>query len=313
MYNAVLLLDEDFEELRKHMLKATKEQIKINYESEEYALIQAINAYNETLRSYNLLYERLTEWYSLYFPEINLASPKTLAELVLMLNIDRGIGVEAIDSVINDRSKSESIMSKLGSSMGRLMQPEEKEVIIEYAKLSLSMRASLESLEAYIKGASGRMLPNTSYLTDEKIAAELLSKAGSMERLATFPASTIQLLGAEKALFKHIKFGSKPPKYGVIFKLADVSNSRRDLRGKIARIYAAKIAMGLKADFYSKNFIADKLKADIESSIKRLNATPEKQKTEMPRNFARGPRHGRPNGPRKHFDAGKKRQRPNFH
>ena len=75
-------------------------------------------------------------------------------------------------------------------------------------------------------------MPNVTYLTDEKIAAELLAKAGSMERLALLPASTIQLLGAEKALFKHIKYGSKPPKYGVLFKLAEVTSAPKDQKAE---------------------------------------------------------------------------------
>ncbi|MCL5102333.1 MAG: C/D box methylation guide ribonucleoprotein complex aNOP56 subunit, partial [Candidatus Marsarchaeota archaeon] len=146
-----------------------------------------------------------------------------------------------------------------------------------------------------------RMLPNAAYITEDKIAAELLSKAGSMERLATFPASTIQLLGAEKALFKHIKFGSKPPKYGVIFKLPEIANARKDVKGRIARLYAAKLAMALKADYYTHNFIADKLKKDIEDGIKRINDSPVKEKPKntqrnyqqrrgTPRNF--GDKHG---------------------
>lgn len=271
-------MENDFEELRKRMIKSAKDKIKMNYQSEEYALIQAINAYNEAVKSQNLFYERLTEWYSLYFPEINVSSPKALASLALILNADRSIGKEAIESAIGDASKAESIAKKLEGSIGRRMGDEERNVVIEYAKLLLDMSDSIEKLDAYISAAVGRLLPNTAYLTEDKIAAELLSKAGSMERLATFPASTVQLLGAEKALFKHIKFGSKPPKYGVIFKLPEVTNARKDIRGRIARLYATKITMALKADYYTKNFIAEKLKNDINDGIKRISASPVKEK-----------------------------------
>ncbi|MCL5680068.1 MAG: NOP58 family protein [Candidatus Marsarchaeota archaeon] len=271
-------MENDFDELRKRMIKSAKEKIKMNYESEEYALIQAINAYNEALKSQNLFYERLTEWYGLYFPEVSVSSPKALASLALILNSDRSIGKEAIESAIGDAGKAESIARKLEGSIGRLMGEEERNVIIEYAKLLLDMSDSIEKLDAYISAAVGRLLPNTAYITEDKIAAELLSKAGSMERLATFPASTVQLLGAEKALFKHIKFGSKPPKYGVIFKLPEVTNARKDLKGRIARLYATKIAMALKADYYTKNFIAEKLKNDISNGIKRISSSPIKEK-----------------------------------
>ncbi|MCL4371783.1 NOP58 family protein [Candidatus Marsarchaeota archaeon] len=271
-------MEDDFEELRKSLIKKTKERISKDYESEEYALMQAINAYNETLKVYNTLYERLAEWYSLYFPELPLQQQKSLADLVMVLNTERDIGAGALQGIFEDRNKAESIAAKAASSIGRRMTAEEKDTILEYAKLYKQAEQTLKALEGYMKASAGRIMPNTTYLTDEKIAAELLAKAGSMERLATFPSSTIQLLGAEKALFKHIKFGSKPPKYGSIFKLPAISNARHDIRGKIARMYAAKIAMALKADYYSKKFIADKLMSDLEAGIKKANESPEKPK-----------------------------------
>ena len=112
-------------------------------------------------------------------------------------------------------------------------------------------------------------MPNITYLIDYKVAAEVLGKAGSLNKLAMMPAGTIQLLGAEKALFKHIKFGSKPPKYGAIFKLQQVGGAARYDRGRIARAYGAKLAIAARADGISKNFIADKLKAQLDEMIKR--------------------------------------------
>jgi len=252
------------------MIGVAKEGIKQAYTSEEYALMQAINAYLELDRSYNLAYERLTEWYGLYFPEIKLHSAKMLANLAVVLNSKASIDRNAILSLVHENAQAESIYTKASGSMGREMNNDEKEAITKYAQLLLSMDKSLLSLNAYIKVASNRLMPNTTYLTDEKIAAELLSKAGSLERLALMPSSTVQLLGAEKALFKHIKFGSKPPKYGVLFKLSEVGTAKRDMRGRIARAYAAKICIALKADVYTKNFIAEGLKNDLARSIERL-------------------------------------------
>ncbi|MDE1870731.1 MAG: NOP58 family protein [Candidatus Micrarchaeota archaeon] len=258
------------------MIKKAKEGIRSSYTNEEHALIQAINAYLETSKSYNLSFERLSEWYGIYFPEIKIANPKTLADLAMVLNSKEGIDKEKINSVINDPQKSESIYKKASSTIGRDMNEDEHAALLGFAGMSNQMYDAMLRLESYIKTASTKIMPNTTYLTDEKIAAELLSKAGSMERLATMPASTIQLLGAEKALFKHIKFGSKPPKYGVLFKLAEISNGPRDKRGRIARAYATKISIGLKADFYTKNFIAEKLKSDLEKTIKKIKETPNK-------------------------------------
>ncbi|MGI0100629.1 MAG: hypothetical protein ACREBH_02845 [Candidatus Micrarchaeaceae archaeon] len=277
------------------MIKKAKEGIKSSYTNEEHALIQAINAYLETNKSYNLVFERLSEWYGIYYPEIKIGNPKTLADLAYVLNSRENISKEEINAAINDDQKSDSIYNKSISTIGRSMNGNEKEAIMHFAKLSNQMHETLEQLESYIKVTSKAIMPNATYLTDEKITAELLSKAGSLERLAAMPASTVQLLGAEKALFKHIKFGSSPPKYGVLFKLADISNGPKDKRGRIARAYATKISIALKADFYTKNFIAEKLKEDLERNIKKIKETPNKGPKNAPqRRFGGRPQQGSP-------------------
>lgn len=270
------LAKEPFQEMREKMLKKAKADISSSYSNEEFALIQSINAYLETGKSYNLAFERLSEWYGLYFPEVKVANPKALADLAMVLNSKDEISEEKIKAIITDEQKAASIYKKATETMGREMSPNERKALLGFAELSNQMYIALTELEAYIKITATAIMPNTVYLTDEKIAAELLSKAGSLERLATMPAGTVQLLGAEKALFKHIKFGSKPPKYGVLFKMAEVSAGARDKRGRVARAYATKISIALKADYFSKNFIAEKLKKDLEATLKKISESPSK-------------------------------------
>ena len=276
------------EEIRERMLKSAKAGITSAYQSEEYALIQAVNAYMETGRSYNLAYERLSEWYGIYYPEIRISSPESLAKLTIAMSTQGG-DVASIEKALGDAAKAEEVQKKAANTIGRKMEGEEAEAVTGFANQILSTAKALDDLDKYIKSAAKRIMPNTTYLTDHMIAAELLGKAGSMERLATMPAGTVQLLGAEKALFKHIKFGSRPPKYGILFKLPDITNSQREIRGKIARAYATKICIALKADYFSKNFIAEGLKKSLSESIKRIKEKPITPKKEMPgRDFDRG-------------------------
>ncbi len=272
---------EGFEEIRERMLKSAKEGIKSAYQSEEYALMQAVNAYIETNRSYNLAYERLSEWFGIYLPEVRMANPETLAKLVMAVK-NKGKDKDSIQEAIKESGRAEEVYKKLMSTIGREMQSEEGSAISDFAQMTVRMSESLKGLDSYIKTAATRIMPNTVYLTDHMIAAELLSRAGSMERLATMPAGTVQLLGAEKALFKHIKFGSRPPKYGILFKFPEITNAQREIRGRIARVYATKICIALKADHFSKNFIAEKLKKDLDESIKRIKEKPIKPKKEAP-------------------------------
>lgn len=268
---------ESFDELRKKMIEGAKGAIKNAYESEEYALIQAINAYLQINKSYNLVYERLSEWFGIYFPELNVANPKTLSDLAAAAA--RGeLNGEAVERIAGKDGDAASIAKKIEGTIGRKGGEEENAALLEFANLSNNLYNALNSLENYINSASNRLMPNVTYLTDAKIAAELLSKAGSLESLALMPASTVQLLGAEKALFKHIKFGSKPPKYGVLFKLQKVGSGRKDTRGRIARLYATKISIASKADYFSKRFIAEDLKKALDEGIKRIEAEPVKER-----------------------------------
>lgn len=265
------------EDLRKILIEKAKMGIKEAYSSEEYVLMQAINAYLELTKVYNLINERMEEWSGIYIPDVKIGSPVILANIIIAISKEKPDN-DAIIRAMGSPDKGNRVIESVSNGIGRkIVEGEETDVIKNFAEHSLATLKLIEMLENYIKSASNRMMPNLSYLTDEKIAAEMLSKAGSMERLATFPASTLQLLGAEKALFKHIKYGSRPPKYGILFKLPAVTNAPKQLKGKVARAYAAKLAIALKGDFFSKRFIADQLKTDLEESIKKMKETKPKE------------------------------------
>jgi nucleolar protein 56 len=298
---------ETFEELRERMLKSAKEGIKSAYSSEEYALIQSVNAYLETEKSMNLAYERLTEWFGIYYPEVRMTNPKTLADLALAMS-SKSTTLETIENALEDKQRAGQIFEKTKQTIGRQMNEEERPTVAGFAQMLKDMSQSMEALASYVKVAANRVLPNVTYLTDDMTAAELLSKAGSMERMALMPASTIQLLGAEKALFKHLKFGSKPPKYGVLFKFAVIGTAPREMRGKIARVYATKITIALKADYYSKNFIAPVLKKQLDAAVERIKSQPAKPKSARPSPERGAPQHGFPQrGGRPHGGRGPQR------
>ncbi len=256
------------------MINAVKLAIKQSYGSEEYTLIQAVNAIDEMNKSYNLIFERLGEWYGIYFPELKISNSLTLARLMNLTASKDQISLEDVEDIVGNNDTAKETYKNMFDNPGRVMEDEEKKVLLRYSQISMDIDEFRESLEEYIKSAISRLLPNTAYLTDNMIPAELLSKARSLERLVTMPASTIQLLGAEKALFKHIKFGSKPPKYGILFRLAAISQARNDIRGKLARVYAAKITTALKADIISKRFIGDELKKALDKSVERIMNSP---------------------------------------
>ena len=132
--------------------------------------------------------------------------------------------------------------------------------------MGLRLIEEKERKENYLQKLVNELYPNLSYILPAKITAQLVEKAGGVEKLALMPSSTIQLLGAEKALFKHLKFGTKAPKHGFIFQHPFVSSKPKELRGRAARVLANKIALAARADAFSKNFIAKKLKEELDNT-----------------------------------------------
>jgi len=128
----------------------------------------------------------------------------------------------------------------------------------------------MKRLEEQIECDMQKIAPNTSIIVGSIIGARLISIAGGLERLAVMPASTIQVLGAEKALFRFKKEGGKPPKHGVIFQHPLINRAPLKDRGKIARVLAAKIAIAVKADVFTKKDVSDILKEDLEKRLKEI-------------------------------------------
>ncbi len=261
-------VSESIKEKRARLLENAKINVSEAYSKMDHPLIQAFATFTENERMINQMNEKLEEWYSMYFPELKTGSPKSYATFVSEFGNDkRAASAKDLERIFDEHAKH--IAKVAEESMGG--DPEEK----EYALLKSIAEEELRLIElndkilVYIKEGTERLMPNITGIIDYKVAAELLSKAGSVEKLALMPASTIQLLGAEKALFKHLKFGSKPPKYGALFKLQEIANANREDRGRIARVYATKLAIAARADAFSKNYIADRLNEDLKKALSR--------------------------------------------
>ena len=98
------------------------------------------------------------------------------------------------------------------------------------------------------------LAPNLKLLVGASLGAKLISHAGGLKRLATYPSSTVQIMGAEKALFRHLKSGDRPPKYGLIYQHPQIRGAKWWNRGKIARMLASKISLACRKDIFTKDF-----------------------------------------------------------
>ena len=148
--------------------------------------------------------------------------------------------------------------------------PASKEKMRPFENVFSTVNDEIKTLEKQIDEDMQKIAPNISEMVGTLIGARLISLAGGLERLATLPASTIQVLGAEKALFRFKKEGGNPPKHGVIFQHSYINRAPRENRGKIARIFAAKIAIATKADAFTKRDISKDLKENLDKRLKEI-------------------------------------------
>ena len=217
---------------------------------------QAVRAYDDLVSTTNLLSERLREWYGLHFPEL-----------------ENVIGMDAYVNAVAEHGSRDKIMAALKlemDSVGSEVAPADLDSI---TTLSMAIRESLSSrqkIERYIDLRMKEVAPNVSALAGPVVGARLIMHAGSLSRLASLPSGTVQLLGAEKAMFRHLKEGSRPPKHGILFAHPLVHNAPEWQRGTIARALAAKICLAARADAYSHNDITGILKEQLERRLAEI-------------------------------------------
>src|SRR4030043_664417 len=127
-------------------------------------------------------------------------------------------------------------------------------------------------MESYLDKTMSQVAPNTQAMVGSLLGARLIAVAGGLRNLAMRPASTIKVLGAEKALFRSLKTGARPPKHGLIFQHTLLHDAKRWQRGKIARVIAGKLAIAARADAFGQgHFIGEQLKADIKNRIAEIH------------------------------------------
>jgi nucleolar protein 56 len=172
--------------------------------------------------------------------------------------------VNALDDLI----KTLNLLSERYSCWNVIPTSEEK--IKSFKETISAVNEEIKILEKQIDEDMKKIAPNTSTIIGTLIGARLISLAGGIEKLSLLPASTVQILGAEKALFRFKKEGGKPPKHGVIFQHPLINRSTVKERGRIARLMANKISLAVKADVFTKRDISNILKKDIEKQLKEI-------------------------------------------
>lgn len=227
--------------LHEAMMILAREKVKATITPQE-SLIQATSALDDLISCGNLLSERMHEWYGLHFP----GQARILKD------------EEFINLVISQGEMEEQKKKKDFKSLSEL------------AKTLMDLNRRKAELEEYIKIEMDNEAANISFLVGPIIGSRLIAKAQGLTKLSRLPSGTIQVLGAEKALFRHLKDGSNPPKHGLIFQHPLVHRAPYWQRGKIARAFASKIALAARMDVHSDKFIGEELKKELIVRIEEI-------------------------------------------
>jgi len=242
--------------LSEAMVSLGRQKMKASSTPDEQ-ILQAIRAIDDLTKTINLMSERLHEWHALNFPELEKLVPDAKYPEIIAEHGDRETIIKAGEVELED-------------SIGTDISPEDTEAIKNLASTLNATAKAKEEMETYVQARMQQVAKNTAHVAGPLIGARLISLAGGLDRLARLPSSTIQLLGAEKAMFKHIKDKAKPPKHGVLFQHPHVHRAPYWQRGKIARTMASKISIAAKVDRHGNRFIGDELQKELDARIKDI-------------------------------------------
>ena len=269
-------LVEGVEELRRASREVSsnlaREAIRGAMEGRERHLIHAVQTLQDLDRIINMASLRVREWYGTHFPELSKIVQKheTYLRLVRDVGPRSEYSEERLVEMGLPKKKARKIAKSASKSDGAEMAAEDMEMVRRLADEALKLYELRKSVEKYVSTLVKEIAPNTSTLIGPMVASKLIAAAGGLEKLAKLPASTIQVLGAEKALFRALRTGAKPPKHGIIFQLPAIHRAPRRLRGRIARAVAGKIAIAARMDYFSGRLLGERLAEELRRRIEEI-------------------------------------------
>jgi len=275
--------------LREFALGLSSSKVTTISESPDLHIIQAINSLDEVDKIANALSSRLREWYGLHFPELEniIDSINGYAQIVMAGKRDVLTKKVFEDAGFPD-SKVEMLSLIASKSRGGDISEKNLKIVQSMAKQMLELHDLRKNLEEHVDSEMEIVAPNLSAILGAAVGARILGRAGSLTKLASMPASTIQVIGAEKALFRSLKTGAQPPKHGILFQHTMVHAAPRWQRGKIARAIAAKAVIAARVDVYGEGInetLLEKLNVRVKEIGKKYEVPTERETRDS--NFSR--------------------------
>jgi nucleolar protein 56 len=275
-------------------IELAKMKVKTTVERRDLLVAQAVQTVDDLDKSLNVFMSRVREWFGLHYPELDrmLDKHETYARLVVNLGTREEFTADNLEKEGLPKAKSQKIAKVAAASMGADLGDDDLSQIQDMCRSVLELYGVRQSLEKYVDSVMEEVAPNTRAIGGSLLGARLLALAGGLMNLAKLPASTIQVLGAEKALFRSLKTKARPPKHGIIFQHPLIHDAKRWQRGKIARALAGKLSIAARVDAFGGKYAADGLKADLEKRVEEIRKRYEKPPPPSPKKTQnrKGPR-----------------------
>lgn len=234
-------------------------------------IVHSVRALDDLEKTKNQFYVRVKEWYDVHFPELsNIVSDiDDFLELVSQPLLRDEIDQKALSKVLKSEDAAK-VVDAAHKSVGGTLSKKDAAALSSLAGPGLEVSRLAEKMSEYIRELMASEAPNLSAVAGPVLGSRLISLAGGLENLARLPASTVQVLGAEKALFRFLKTGRGAPKHGVIFQHPLVHSAPKWQRGKIARALATKISIAARIDFFSKEDRSTVLRESLEKRVEEI-------------------------------------------
>ncbi|XP_046447712.1 nucleolar protein 56-like [Daphnia pulex] len=254
----------------------SRAKVKFNVHRVDNMIIQSIALLDQLDKDINTFSMRIREWYSYHFPELIKVVPDNyvFAKCAQFIKNRKELSEESLPQlteIVNDAGIAQSVLDASRSSMGMDISPIDLINIERFAKRVVALAEYRKELQEYLRSKMHNIAPNLSALIGEQVGARLISHAGSLTSLAKYPASTVQILGAEKALFRALKTKGNTPKYGLIYHSTFIGRAGVKNKGRISRYLANKCSIASRIDCFSEetcDVFGIKLREQVEDRLK---------------------------------------------
>ncbi|KAI4284592.1 MAG: hypothetical protein L6R38_001293 [Xanthoria sp. 2 TBL-2021] len=268
----------------------SRARVKFSVQKNDNHIIQAIATLDHLDKAINMFSMRVREWYSWHFPElIRIVSENhAYARLALFIGDKKRLSdsdLHDLAAQVNDDAEiAQSIIDAAKVSMGQDISDNDMENVTTFASKVVKLADYRKTLYSYLVAKMGIVAPNLAALIGEIVGARLISHAGSLTSLSKYPASTVQILGAEKALFRALKTKGNTPKYGLIYHSSFIGRAGQKNKGRISRFLANKCSIASRIDNFSEAPTArfgDALKKQVEERLAFYDSGAAPTKNEM--------------------------------